>query len=160
MPNTVLSRPISFDVSSTDMRRIRKIARRGSRLLKEKGVERDRVDVEMDLCACHANGCQLDFEKLERFDDFNLLHDLLGIARCLDHNTGRLRRHFLPRCSLPSRLQKPAVAICIRCGCTDDDACEGGCGWVVVDRLRAIGVCSSCTDSGEAARSMLKEWDA
>jgi hypothetical protein len=29
---------------------------------------------------------------------------------------------------------------CIYCGCTDDDACPGGCGWIVPF------VCSSCKD--------------
>lgn len=33
-------------------------------------------------------------------------------------------------------------SICIGCGCTDDDACEGGCAWLV--RSGGVGVCSSC----------------
>ncbi len=39
-----------------------------------------------------------------------------------------------------------AGATCIRCGCTDNRACEGHepCGWAVVDRARGIGICTSC----------------
>lgn len=32
---------------------------------------------------------------------------------------------------------------CRRCGCTDDQACEGGCWWVEPD------LCSACQDVGE-----------
>lgn len=35
---------------------------------------------------------------------------------------------------------------CIGCGCTYEDACEGGCSWVAVDHDDGIGVCSSCQD--------------
>jgi hypothetical protein len=35
---------------------------------------------------------------------------------------------------------------CIRCGCTDSQACEGGCSWAVVDRNVRQGICSNCVD--------------
>lgn len=108
MPKTALRREISFDVSLAEMRIIKRIARRGHRLLKEHGVGRDRTAIEMDVCACHANGCRLDLEKLERADDFNLSHDLLGISRHLDHRTGELRHHFLPRCAVRDSQQSNA----------------------------------------------------
>lgn len=38
----------------------------------------------------------------------------------------------------------PADARCIRCRCTDSMACPDGCGWIVVDRRRRIGICSNC----------------
>lgn len=97
-----LRRSISFDVSLAEMRIVKRIARRGHQLLKQHGVDRDRTAIEMDLCACHANGCPLDLEKLERADDSNLLHDLTGLAAHLDHRTGELRHHFLPRCAMPT----------------------------------------------------------
>lgn len=43
-----------------------------------------------------------------------------------------------------------AEAKCIGCGCTDSKACVtsglfgGTCFWVLVDRKKKIGVCSSC----------------
>lgn len=100
-----LRREISFDVSLAEMRIIKRIARRGHQLLKQHGVDRDRTSIEMDLCACHANGCPLDLEKLAGFDDFNLSHDLLGLAKCLDHRTGQLLRHFRPQCALRTTSQ-------------------------------------------------------
>ncbi len=35
-------------------------------------------------------------------------------------------------------------AKCVRCGCTDSRACDGGCSWVVVNRLLGQGICSEC----------------
>lgn len=41
-------------------------------------------------------------------------------------------------------------SVCIRCGCSDLNACPGpfgeGCSWLVLDRKRGIGICSSCED--------------
>lgn len=52
------------------------------------------------------------------------------------------------------RRQANADAKCIRCGCTDRRACPEGCGWIVVDRRRRIGICSSaaCTRGASLAR--------
>lgn len=36
------------------------------------------------------------------------------------------------------------VSTCIGCGCTDNQACDGGCEWLAVDRVTKRGVCSSC----------------
>ncbi|MEV1063434.1 hypothetical protein [Streptomyces sp. NPDC050263] len=38
---------------------------------------------------------------------------------------------------------------CVRCGCTEDAACEGGCSWVPNRQL--IDLCSSCATSDEIA---------
>ena len=56
-------------------------------------------DIEMDLIACHLNGNRLDFEKLMWFDEFDFFHDLLGIQRHMDRNTGKLKNCFSPRSS-------------------------------------------------------------
>ncbi len=40
--------------------------------------------------------------------------------------------------------QAAGEATCLGCGCTDSRACDGGCGWVLVDRRRGIGVCTAC----------------
>ena len=58
-----------------------------------------RLDLNMDLTACHANGCELDLEKLLAFDRFNFAHDIHGIVDKLDRSTGQLRDCFSPRCS-------------------------------------------------------------
>jgi hypothetical protein len=38
----------------------------------------------------------------------------------------------------------PGDAQCIACGCTDSQACEGGCSWLWVNRETCEGLCSSC----------------
>lgn len=56
----------------------------------------------MDVTACHANGCPLDLEKLLHADAFNFSHDVFGIARYINRNTGKLENCFVPRCALPA----------------------------------------------------------
>lgn len=34
--------------------------------------------------------------------------------------------------------------VCIGCGCSDNDACELGCGWLRNDPITLLGVCSEC----------------
>jgi len=53
----------------------------------------------MDVSAVHANGNPLRLEDLLHADDFNFAHDMSGICNCLDRNTGKLTRNFLPRFS-------------------------------------------------------------
>jgi hypothetical protein len=53
----------------------------------------------MDLTACHANGCPMDWEKLLAADDFTFVHDLVGIANHIDRETGKIAQGFLPRCA-------------------------------------------------------------
>lgn len=48
----------------------------------------------------------------------------------------------LDRLALVVDVQNPAT--CVNCGCTDRQACPGGCYWVSVNRDDATGVCSSC----------------
>jgi hypothetical protein len=38
------------------------------------------------------------------------------------------------------------VTTCIGCGCTDDQACEGGCSWALESQVAPIGVCTNCTE--------------
>jgi len=59
-------------------------------------------DTAYAVALCHANGCQLDLNKLHRFDDMNFVHDLVGIRNNLDYKTGRLRDCFLPRSHKPA----------------------------------------------------------
>lgn len=67
------------------------------------GTEKpSRLELTMDITAVHLNGCALDLEKLLGFDAFNFLHDVGGMRRKLDRNTGQLTDFFLPRCALPA----------------------------------------------------------
>jgi hypothetical protein len=59
-------------------------------------------DVAMDLTATHANGCRLRLLDLFDAEVPDLAHDVLGIARHLDRETGRLGGHFTPRYAAPA----------------------------------------------------------
>lgn len=80
---------------------IRALAKRASELATTHGVEYDVRDANMDLAACHANGCPLDLKQLAGFDDANFGHDVFGIRRHLSRKTGHLGDTFCPRCALP-----------------------------------------------------------
>ena len=60
--------------------------------------EEDWQHHNMNLCACHMNGCPLDLEKmLASKDKFNLTHDIWGIDANINRKTGKLENHFWPR---------------------------------------------------------------
>lgn len=84
---------ISFTTTREETDLIAAICQRAESL----GWERDRMGTVMDLAACHANGCPLDFQRMSEADNFNLMHDVAGIARHIDRTTGKLTDCFLPR---------------------------------------------------------------
>ncbi len=59
----------------------------------------EKMSLEMDLIAVHCNDVQLDWEKLLSFDDGSFGHDVFGIRRYIDRDTGKLTDCFLPRCA-------------------------------------------------------------
>ena len=90
---------VRFDVTPNDAKVIRKIANRAVR------QARDVCSVEdwaMDLTAVHTNGCRLRLRELLLADDFNFAHDLFGIRRHLDRQSGELDGRFLPRFAAPN----------------------------------------------------------
>ena len=84
---------VSFDISRADKDLVFAIVERAERL----GWKGDRLSTIMDLTACAANGCPVDFDRLYEADDFNLMHDVAGVARHIDRGTGKLLNCFLPR---------------------------------------------------------------
>lgn len=56
-----------------------------------------KLDLTMDLAACHANGRPLRLADLAAADDFNLAHDVFGIHRHLNRESGALGGCFVPR---------------------------------------------------------------
>jgi len=85
---------MNWNATKEEMRAIAEIARRW---VLETGD--DFLSTQMDLEACHSNGCSLDFGKLAGFNDANFGHDLGGIRRYLDRETGALTDCFVPRCA-------------------------------------------------------------
>lgn len=93
----------SFNVSKADAALIARIADRAFGLLKEFRVhDLTRLDIEMDITACHANGNPLRLVDLLGADDFNFTHYVFGINRHLDRETGIVSK-FRPRFSVPAK---------------------------------------------------------
>lgn len=88
---------VSFDVSTDDAALIDRIVDRAEQIVEAQGETLDRLSCEMDLTAAHANGCPLDLARLATADNFNLAHDVFGIARHIDRRTGKLGDFFRPR---------------------------------------------------------------
>lgn len=93
-------RAVSFRMSRTDSRLIKRII---DRAVREHGIDADDPQaLNMDVSACHVNGCPLDLRKLLAADDASFLHDLYGIRRHLNRKTGALQGNFVPRCAKPA----------------------------------------------------------
>lgn len=87
--------PVSFSVTKRESLLIQQLASRAVKF----GVPGEMVDIEMDLTAVHANGCPLNLEKMIGATEFDFMHDVLGIRKHLDRQTGKLRDCFVPRCA-------------------------------------------------------------
>jgi hypothetical protein len=76
------------------------IAKRASILAAKMRHKRDVLSISMDIEACHECGNPLRLQELLDTDDGNFAHDVFGIQRHLDRDTGKLKDCFLPRYSL------------------------------------------------------------
>lgn len=79
-----------------DRETVRRIVERASTMFDTFGVKLDRLSLSMDLCAVHAER-PLDFEALLAADGPNFTHDIGGIMKHMDRETGTLRDCFVPR---------------------------------------------------------------
>ena len=86
---------LSWNANKDDFRNAHLIASRASRI--DPGYPAQ--DVEMDIIATHANGCPLRLDQLLNARDGDFAHDIFGIRRFLDRQTGQLKGSFLPRFS-------------------------------------------------------------
>lgn len=64
-------------------------------------IEYPLLTAEMDIIATHLNGCPLKLQELLDADDDNFLHDVFGIRRHINRETGALEDFFDPRYSKP-----------------------------------------------------------
>src|SRR5437762_6289610 len=88
---------VAFDATREESRIVRKIALRALAMAASRGVELEQLDVQMDVLAAHSNGCRLRLGDLLAADEFNFAHDVFGIVRFIDRNTGKLTGCFTPR---------------------------------------------------------------
>lgn len=100
---------VSFDVSFADELAIRRIAKRATAMYRAAQLPADQISIEMDITATHANGMPLNLQALLVADDVNFAHDIGGIARHLDRQTGKLRDNFRPRFACCERIGRAAA---------------------------------------------------
>ena len=94
---------VSFNVSRDEAKVISAIAARAVSMAAAHGAPKYAfMDAEMDITAVHANGRPLRLQDLALADDFNYAHDVFGIRRHLNRETGELENCFLPRFSRPA----------------------------------------------------------
>lgn len=90
---------INWSASFNDCRAIAAITRRAVTTIPVLG-DTPFVELEMDITACHCNGCPLDLEKLLNAGEFDFTHDVLGIRRHVSRETGEMQNCFVPRCAV------------------------------------------------------------
>ena len=88
---------INFRTSPQDQKLIEKIAKRAIKLAKAHGIDYEIRDALMDITATHANGNPLRLKEMLEADDFNFAHDVFGIRRHMNRETGKLMAMFSPR---------------------------------------------------------------
>lgn len=91
---------VSFKISDHDHQLIERITNRAMAIYAAMGVAgkmNNRINIKMDITACHASGTPLRLEALADADNFNFAHDVFGIRDHLDRDTGELTDCFCPR---------------------------------------------------------------
>lgn len=93
---------VSFKVSRADQIEIAAIVDRAMQAgyVGPGSKARDRLSLSMDLTACHANGCPLRLSDLRGSSPLDFAHDVLGIVRHINRETGKLGDCFSPRYAL------------------------------------------------------------
>lgn len=92
--------PLSWSATKEETEIIRKILDRAEAL----GIQdNDLMSLHMDIEATHCNGCPLKLAELLEAPDFDFVHDVAGIRRHLNRETGELEDCFLPRFAAPER---------------------------------------------------------
>lgn len=89
-----------FTATKKEMKFIERIVERALKLAEDLEFSCNKATLLMDIEACHCNGTKLDLKKLMSFDNSNFSHDVFGIRKHLDRNTGKLRDCFRPRCAV------------------------------------------------------------
>lgn len=84
---------------SPEAKIIQDIARRAASLSLRHGGDGDVLHHAMNVSACHASGNPLRLQDLLEADDFNFAHDVFGIDRHINRDTGKLENFFSPRFS-------------------------------------------------------------
>ena len=88
---------MNWKTTKQDFEWIVKIADRARGIAERHGGDWPYRDVLMDLTAVHANGCALRLEEFYNAPPFDFTHDIAGIAKHINRETGKLEGCFVPR---------------------------------------------------------------
>jgi hypothetical protein len=88
---------MNWKTTKEDLNWIVGIAHRASAIADEQGGSYPYREAMMDITAVHANGCPLRLKELFSAPAFDFTHDIAGIRRCLNRETGQLEHCFVPR---------------------------------------------------------------
>lgn len=97
------TKQINWTVKPEDRQVITEIAKRATALAAKHDGVYPMLEAQMDVTAAHANGMPLCLDRLLAADDFNFAHDVFGIRRHLNRQTGQLENFFVPRFASPER---------------------------------------------------------
>jgi len=97
-----MAKIVSFKVTDLERAIITVIAHRA--VLEGFCTKGNILNLRMDITATHVNGCPLRLADLAVAGQNNFGHDLLGISRYLNRETGQLGGHFHPRFSKPQEI--------------------------------------------------------
>jgi hypothetical protein len=71
------------------------------RIIERTGVGKDkRMQLELDLRACHCNGTPLQLDALLSAEPGDFFHDIRGIQAHMNRATGKLDPAFAPQCAV------------------------------------------------------------
>lgn len=92
---------VKLDATKHEMKLIKAISKRVQEMdyiySLEHDVEYPLMEAMMDINACHSNGNPLRLKDLLEADNFNFMHDVFGIRRHINRETGELENLFSPR---------------------------------------------------------------
>lgn len=94
---------IVFHATKEEAQTIRHIVTRAIAMGAMRRINVEPMAAMMDITAVHSNGCRLRLNELLAADDFNFAHDVFGIFRHIDRETGKLWGYFVPRFAEPER---------------------------------------------------------
>lgn len=92
-----MSTKINWHIPRPEMDTVILIAKRAAKMAADYGIDYPQSTALMDVTACHANGNPLRLAELALADDGNFAHDVFGIRRHINRETGRLEDCFSPR---------------------------------------------------------------
>ena len=88
---------LNWKVTREEAEAITAIAHRASAMARDAGRVYPVLTADMDITATHNNGCPLNLSALLAAAAGDFAHDIFGIQRHIDRNTGKLGDCFLPR---------------------------------------------------------------